>query len=257
MPPRLAHFGERAFRRGRGRPVDQIEAVSPDDFVKRQPQKLRRGTVGSQDPEILVEQQNQILHRVKGSLPLRGGIAHLFLRPLAVGDVAGHLQQEAATSKRILAGVGFDREQCPILSPVPVRVEHGFTRRRPLRDGFQFRLLRIQVEGNPRRPNQFLPRITKALAGLPVHINNRPLLGVEDEEGVRRVVHKCAEACLALAQRFFGTLALGDIPHNGQVVSPVSIFEIIRADLDREDAAISGPVAALESARPLHLESRQ
>src|SRR5208282_4063981 len=69
--------------------------------------------------------------------------------------------------------------------------------------------IRIQVEVNRRRPNQFLPRITKALAGLLVHINNRPLLEVEDEEGVRRVVHKRAEARLAVAQRFFSPLARG------------------------------------------------
>src|SRR5208283_1796769 len=69
--------------------------------------------------------------------------------------------------------------------------------------------IRIQVEVNRRRPNQFLPRITEALAGLLVHINNRPLLEVEDEEGVRRVVHKRAEARLAVAQRFFSPLARG------------------------------------------------
>src|SRR5208337_33811 len=69
--------------------------------------------------------------------------------------------------------------------------------------------IRIQVEVNRRRPNQFLPRITKALAGLLVHINNRPLLEIEDEEGVRRVVHKRAKARLAVAQRFFSPLACG------------------------------------------------
>ena len=67
------------------------------------------------------------------------------------------------------------------------------------------RLIPSPLDTNPggrrrRLTDQFLPSVTKALAGLPVHINNGLLLEIVDEEGVSRVVHKCAETCLALAQ---------------------------------------------------------
>ena len=64
------------------------------------------------------------------------------------------------TAIRNQAGLHFNRKQRPVLSPVPVRVEDGFTRRRALRDGFHLRLLRFQVEGSARRPQQLLSRVT-------------------------------------------------------------------------------------------------
>src|SRR5208337_2833661 len=104
--------------------------------------------------------------------------------------------------------------------------------------------VRVEVKGI--HPDQFLTSVAEVLAGLPVDVKNLVFL-VMHEECIGRVVHKGAKACLALAQRFFRALALRDVPHQGQVVSPACIFEIIRADLDREYAAIPGSVAAFET----------
>src|SRR5271166_3146004 len=90
---------------------------------------------------------------------------------------------------------------------MPMCVEDGLTRRIPLDDKFHLRLIRFQVEGARRLPDQFLSRVTYALASLLVHINNGPFLQIVDKEGVACVVHKRAEPRLALAQRFLGTLA--------------------------------------------------
>src|SRR5215469_11173715 len=94
---------------------------------------------------------------------------------------------------------------------MPVCVDYGPTRRCQCRHRFQTRSIRIWVEGKCLVSDQLLPSVTKALACLPVHINNRPLLEVLDEEGIPRVIHKCAKARLALAQRLLGALALRDI----------------------------------------------
>src|SRR3974377_1611833 len=67
------------------------------------------------------------------------------------------------------------------------------------------------MEGERRLPDQFLPSVTKALAGRPVHINNGLLLEIIDNEGVPCVVYECAKARLALAQCFLGALSLGEI----------------------------------------------
>src|SRR5271165_2966145 len=92
---------------------------------------------------------------------------------------------------------------------MPMCVEDGLTRRIPLDHKFHLRLIRFQVEDARRLPDQFLSRVTYALASLPVHINNGPFIEIVDKEGVACVVHKRAEARLALAQRFHGTLACG------------------------------------------------
>src|SRR5215469_2624502 len=67
------------------------------------------------------------------------------------------------------------------------------------------------MEGEGRVADQFLPRVTKALAGRAVHINNGLLIEIVDKQGVPCVVHKCAKARLTLAQRFLGALTLRDI----------------------------------------------
>src|SRR5271166_87049 len=92
---------------------------------------------------------------------------------------------------------------------MPMCVDDGLTRRRPLDHKFHLRLIRFQVKGVRRLPDQFLSRVTHALAGLPVHINNGPFLEIVDKEGVAGVVHKRAEARLALALRFLGPFACG------------------------------------------------
>src|SRR5579864_811424 len=138
-------------------------------------------------------------------------LAHSFFGPQTVTDVPGYHQQELTTTIQDAAGVYFDRKHCPILSPMPVCVEHGLARRRPLGDYFHFLLIGIRVEGTRRLPDDFLAAVTKAFAGLAIHINNDPLLEIVDEEGVPRVVHKGPEAGFTLAKRFFGTLALRDV----------------------------------------------
>src|SRR5208337_872989 len=87
----------------------------------------------------------------------------LFFGPHAVTDVPGNLQQEATPPIRNHAGVYFDREQRPVLSPMPVSVKYGLARRRPLRGCFHLRSIRIQVEGKRCLADQFLPSVTKAL----------------------------------------------------------------------------------------------
>ena len=59
---------------------------------------------------------------------------------------------------------------------------------------------------------------------------------------------------LASPQHLLSPLAIGDVPHEAQVVGPTPVFEIVRADLDREDAAVSSAVAALEGQRSLRLK---
>src|SRR5208283_4656003 len=109
------------------------------------------------------------------------------------------------------AGVYFHREQRPVLSPMPVSVKYGLARRRSLRGCFHLRSIRIQVEGKRCLADQFLPSVTKTLAGGPIQINDGSMLEVKNEEGVACVVHKSAKARLALAQLFFGPLAFRNI----------------------------------------------
>ena len=57
--------------------------------------------------------------------------------------------------------------------------------------------------------DQFLPGVTKTLAGRPFHIDNGPSLEIVYEQGVPCVVHECTKARLALVQRFLSLFACG------------------------------------------------
>src|SRR5271165_4299552 len=135
----------------------------------------------------------------------------LFFGLHAVTDVPGNLQQEATPPIRNQAGVYFDREQRPVLSPMPVSVKCGLTRHRLLRDCFNLRSIRIQMEGKRCLADQLLPSVPKTVAGGPIQINDGFMLEVQNEEGVACVVHKSAKARLALAQSLLSTFALCDI----------------------------------------------
>src|SRR5271165_3936760 len=90
---------------------------------------------------------------------------------------------------------------------MPVSVKYGLSRRRPLRDCFHLRSIRIQVEGKRCLADQFLSSVTKTVTGGPIQINDGSMLEVQNEEGVACVVHKRAKARLALAQSVLGLFA--------------------------------------------------
>src|SRR6516165_317556 len=200
----FAHMAVKIIRMKRLPPIwSRLFCIQARIFVPTAIYKFR-GSVG-------LSCERHYRYGVNNLAKLLFALADSFFGAQPVSDVPGNHKQEATTAIRDHARVYFDRKHRPIPSPMPVCVEYGLTGRCPLGDGFLLCFIGIRMEGEGRVADQFLPRVTKALAGRPVHINNGLLLEIVDKQGVPRVVHKCAKARLTLAQRFLGALALCDI----------------------------------------------
>src|SRR3546814_13531712 len=68
---------------------------------------------------------------------------------------------------------------------------------------------------NVERPaDQAVARVAEYPLGLGVHKLDAPL-SVDDDDGIRRPPQHCAELRLAVAQRLFRLLGVGDVAHGG------------------------------------------
>ena len=78
--------------------------------------------------------------------------------------------------------------------------------------------LRVQIRTMVERghPDQFVAAIAQAFAGLPIHIQNGPILIVE-KECIGCVIHQDAEACLTRAELQLGLPQLGDVLHDAKL----------------------------------------
>src|SRR5208337_2172129 len=185
----------------------------------------------------------------------RFALPEIFLGPLAVGDVAGDPDHCNHIPGFVLFGHMPDVEVANALSRRPL----GFGRvgnalfERLFEQAFQHKILRLQSW----RAAFAQCLADKLFGGSATDFGHRGIdkqvssFPVEAGDTIGKVFKQGTLEPLALAQRFFGSLAFRDIPRQGQVVSPASVFEIICADLDRKDTAIPGSVAGFEVQRAL------
>ena len=53
--------------------IEDLEASFSNDLLRLQPESLKRGLIGTDDPVILISDRNEIGHGIEGRLPFRFG----------------------------------------------------------------------------------------------------------------------------------------------------------------------------------------
>src|SRR6187549_786323 len=72
-------------------------------------------------------------------------------------------------------------------------------------------------------------------------------IGIDDDDGFRRVVHQRAVARFTVAQRFLGGMPLGDIPQADYEDFAAATARATDGDLGREQAAIAAACGDLRA----------
>src|SRR5215831_19230964 len=124
--------------------------------------------------------------------------AELILCPLTLSDVARHAQIPTAALLK-LVNANLHWEGGAVLAPVAGLERNGFTGDGALLQALDRRIVETNVETAFVFADHFFPAVVPTIAGLPVNVENGPVV-VKQKEGVSRVIHESAETGLARAQ---------------------------------------------------------
>ena len=169
------------------------------------------------------------------------------LRALALRDIAVQGNGQHFSCMPVRPDAHLNGKHCSILSSMTTIVADDLPALQTIPDALQ--KLRCQIRTIVKRghPDQFVAAIAQAFAGLPIHIENGPILIVE-KESIGCVIHQDAEARLARAQFILHLLALREVSDQRQKPSS-TLLERSNANFHGERGAIFAAMMAFERDR--------